>query len=203
MSEFPGAEHGFDQPIGLLSDCHRRIEHFLAVCQRLIEQFAARPLDRDARINLETALNYFHSASPRHIADEEQSLFPRMRQSADARVQRALAQIDRLESDHRDAERAHARLEQIGRRWLADGTITGAPREEFSKVLADLTRSYGEHIRLEDEQVFTLASEALDSEAIARIGDEMKRRRENDPGRPGSRCAKRRTNKAGQEKQPS
>ena len=32
-------EHGFDQPLGLLSDCHRRIEHFLFVLSTIAALF--------------------------------------------------------------------------------------------------------------------------------------------------------------------
>ena len=31
-------EHGFDRPLGLLSDCHRRIERFLEMLQKVAEQ---------------------------------------------------------------------------------------------------------------------------------------------------------------------
>lgn len=31
-------DHGFDEPLGLLSDCHRRIEHFLRVLTAIEEQ---------------------------------------------------------------------------------------------------------------------------------------------------------------------
>ncbi len=113
----------FTQPIELMMDCHRRIEHFLAVLQKLAERYANRPLDDEGRAALETAMNYFRSAAPRHTADEEESLFPRMRQVDDPQVRQAMAQIDRLESDHRRAEAAHARLDELGRRWLNDGTL--------------------------------------------------------------------------------
>jgi hypothetical protein len=35
-------DHGFDEPLGLLSDCHRRIEDFLQVLITLAEQVNGR-----------------------------------------------------------------------------------------------------------------------------------------------------------------
>ena len=35
----------FTQPIELMMDCHRRIEHFLGVLQRVVERYADQPLD--------------------------------------------------------------------------------------------------------------------------------------------------------------
>src|SRR5579871_539064 len=89
-------DHSFDEPLGLLSDCHRRIEHFL----RVLETLAARDdraLTVAERTDLRTALAYFATAAPRHTADEEQSLFPRLRASADAGARSAVEIVERLE----------------------------------------------------------------------------------------------------------
>lgn len=182
----------FTQPIELMMDCHRRIEHFLAVLQKLAERYANQPLDDEGREAMETSLNYFQSAAPRHTADEEESLFPRMRRIDDPRVREAMAQIDRLESDHRKAEAAHARLDELGQRWLADDTLPTDAFAEFRELLGELAQAYGEHIPIEDERVFVLAKRVLDDGQLQVIGDEMKQRRIADPGRTGSRCAKRR-----------
>jgi len=182
----------FTQPIELMMDCHRRIEHFLAVLQKLAERYANQPLDDEGREAMETSLNYFLSAAPRHTADEEESLFPRMRRIDDPRVREAMAQIVRLESDHRKAEAAHARLDELGRRWLTKGTLSVDAFAEFRDLLGELARAYGEHIPIEDDGVFVLAKRVLDDEQLQAVGEEMRQRRIEDPGRPGSRCAERR-----------
>jgi len=182
----------FDQPIELMMDCHRRIEHFLGVLQKVAARYPDQPLDSQGREALETTLNYFRSAAPRHTADEEQSLFPRMRRLDRPQVKQAMAEIDRLESDHRKAEAAHARLDELGRQWLDDGTLTGESLAEFRGLLDELATAYGEHIPIEDESVFVLAKRTLSDEQLQAVGQEMKQRRIDDPGRPGSRCAERR-----------
>ena len=37
-------DHGFDEPLGLLSDCHRRIEHFLSHLIALARKNRGGPL---------------------------------------------------------------------------------------------------------------------------------------------------------------
>jgi len=45
------------------------------------------PLTEETRAALESALRYFREAAPKHTADEEESLFPRMRQKRDPNVE--------------------------------------------------------------------------------------------------------------------
>jgi len=182
----------FTQPIELMMDCHRRIEKFLAVLERVVVRYADAPLDDEGHEALTTALNYFEQAAPRHTADEEESLFPRMRQLADPEAQNAMARIDRLEADHREAERAHEQLDTLGQAWLKQGHLAPAGFERFGQLTRSLTAAYQQHIPIEDEDVFVLASRLLDPAELHAIGQEMKQRRAIDPGRPGSRCAKRR-----------
>ncbi|MGH8639190.1 MAG: hemerythrin domain-containing protein, partial [Burkholderiales bacterium] len=72
-------DHSFDEPLGLLSDCHRRIEHFLRVLATVAADAAGGPLTAEYRSALDGALRYFAVAAPKHTADEEVSLFPRLR----------------------------------------------------------------------------------------------------------------------------
>src|SRR5262245_47551857 len=93
-------EHGFDQPLGLLSDCHRRIEHFLAVLVAITDQANGEALSAARRSQLQGALTYFSSAAPKHTADEEESLFPRLEASGHPDASAALDIVRRLERDH-------------------------------------------------------------------------------------------------------
>ena len=69
--------HNFGDPTGLLSDCHRRIEMFMQVLERVAQTIDSSP-EEEVRQSLETALRYFREAAPKHTADEEESLFPRL-----------------------------------------------------------------------------------------------------------------------------
>ena len=72
-------DRGFSEPLGLLSDCHRRIEYFLEVLIAVDAETAGGPLIPSRRTALEGALRYFAVGAPKHTRDEEESLFPRLR----------------------------------------------------------------------------------------------------------------------------
>lgn len=167
----------FNEPVELLMDCHRRIEKFLDILLRVVDDTRGGELDKPHREALETALRYFRLAAPRHTEDEEDSLFPRLRQSEDPAVEAALARMDALEADHRAAEVAHARVDELGRQWLSHDRLDQPAVTEMRELLEELRANYQRHIRLEDEELFPLAARLLKPDDLADIGDEMKRRR--------------------------
>ena len=69
-------ESTFANPIGLLSDCHRRIERFLQALLTVTTQVEGGSLDAEHRSAVEAAVQYFRQAAPKHTADEEEDLFP-------------------------------------------------------------------------------------------------------------------------------
>ena len=176
-------DHGFDEPLDLLSDCHRRIEHFLAVLTAFARQ-SDRPLEPAERSQLEGALVYFATAAPRHTADEEHSLFPRLRALRDPAARAALDTVARLEHEHAIADVAHKAVNAIVRRWLVAGGLTESDRAELRDQLASLKAIYDEHIGIEDRELFPAARRLLSSEEISDIGREMERRRRADAPQP-------------------
>lgn len=87
-------ERDFTDPLGLLGDCHRRIESFLAVLIDVTNETRGAGLDEERRAALRAALRYFREAAPNHTRDEEESLFPRMRASDKTRIQTTLARLE-------------------------------------------------------------------------------------------------------------
>ena len=142
-----------------------------------VSEFADRPLDADARTALEASLKYFREAAPKHTADEEESLFPRLRKMQDAEVEAAIRALDPLEHEHRRADLLHAQVDQLGRQWLEAGPLPPTDAERFRTGVAQLASIYKEHIRIEDEVVFPLAGRVLSSQDKAAIASEMAARR--------------------------
>lgn len=167
----------FTQPIELMMDCHRRIEHFLGVLEAVGERLGRTELTTEGRRALETALEYFRTAAPRHSADEEESLFPRLRSLARDDVRPLLDGAARLEREHRAAEEVHERVDRLGCRWLQDGRLHSDDLSAFLGDLRSLRALYAEHIAFEDEQLFPAAARLLNQSAIAVIGREMAARR--------------------------
>ena len=168
--------HDFSDPTGLLSDCHRRIEMFLGSLGA-IAKLIDFPLTDETRRALDSALRYFREAAPKHTADEEESLFPRLRQVKNPDVQSALASLEALENDHRWAAPLHARVESLGQQCLSRGRLSAAEAEEFKSAVAKLTAMYQQHISLEDDVVFPVAARLLSRTQQAAIADEMATRR--------------------------
>jgi hemerythrin-like domain-containing protein len=170
-------DHGFDEPLGLLSDCHRRIEHFLHVLEAIASRTGDTPLTAVERTDLEVALTYFATAAPKHTADEEESLFPRLRASADPGARQALQVIARLEQDHSRANAHHRAVDAAVRRWLTAGTIDRAAMAALRQDVAALRSIYDNHIGIEDRELFPAAGRALSASDIRDIGREMAARR--------------------------
>jgi len=169
--------HNFSDPTGLLSDCHRRIEMFLGSLEAVAKVIDSSWSDETARA-LKAALRYFREAAPKHTADEEESLFPRLRQVQDPEVQSALDQLDRLEKDHRWADPLHAEVERLGLQYLSTGTLSPDESEAFRKAVAELSSMYRQHIIVEDGLVFPVAARLLSQADRISIAKEMAARRD-------------------------
>jgi hemerythrin-like domain-containing protein len=167
----------FTDPIGLLTDCHRRIERFLTVLVQVAEQAAGGPLTAEQRTALDTALRYFREAAPKHTAGEEETLFPRLRQSERPEVQEVLSRVESLERDHARANESHAEVDRLGQEWLSAGTLRSADAARVSLLLAELAELYRGHIAVEEEQVFPIAGRVLDARERQAIAGEMAARR--------------------------
>jgi hemerythrin-like domain-containing protein len=170
-------ESDFTDPVGMLQDCHRRIERFLGVLRVLGEQARRTPLTPDQRTALETSLRYFREGAPRHVQDEEVSLFPRLRHQQNAKVAPALAIVERLERDHSTAEAWHRKLDALGSCWLKKGVLDPTSISRFQQLTRQLSELYEEHIHVEDNELFPLAASALSRSDLHIIGHEMARRR--------------------------
>jgi hemerythrin-like domain-containing protein len=172
-------DHGFDEPLQLLSDCHRRIEHFLELLRAITKQAGGEGLDESQRAQLQSAIDYFTIAGPRHTADEEESLFPRLAASKDAEARKALETMERLEGDHANAAAHHEVVDRLVRRWIADGALPPADVQDLSERLDALAALYSAHIAVEDHELFPAAGRVLSSGDVQAIGREMAARRKS------------------------
>jgi hemerythrin-like domain-containing protein len=167
----------FTNPIGMLSDCHRRIDRFLKSLQTIANEKRGRPLDAEYRRALETALKYFREAAPKHTADEEQDLFPSLRSVKQAHIEQVLDRFDRLESDHNLARKWHRECDEIGMRWLRDDGLSLRDVAQLGIVLSLLGSLYRSHIAIEEREIFPMAQTALSGPEKAVIGRSMALRR--------------------------
>ena len=166
-------DSGFDDPIGMLKDCHRRIESFLHILCVVVDRAQGRTLTSEERAAVQAALQYFRTGGQRHTADEEQSLFPRLRKSDT----QAFEEIDRLEHDHREANDLHGAVERLYTAWIESGGLGPDETQQLVSETSRLKQLYSEHIEVEETTVFARAAQVLDRNALVAIGTEFRLRR--------------------------
>ena len=109
-------ESDFSNPLGMLSDCHRRIARFLETLISVTENARGSDLNDEQREALESALKYFREAAPKHTADEEDSLFPRVRARTAGSGKRS-SLLTLLHADHLAAVERHEAVERCSNAW--------------------------------------------------------------------------------------
>jgi len=167
-------DSGFDDPIGMLIDCHRRIEQFLHILCVVVNRAQSRALTDEEKNAVQSALQYFRVGGQRHTADEEESLFPRLRtKSAASNVE----QLSELEGDHCHANDLHQAVEALYSAWIAAGSLSPEDEQRLRSATEQLKHLYEEHIQVEEQIVFPRAAVMLDSRTIAQIGQEFHARR--------------------------
>jgi hemerythrin-like domain-containing protein len=167
-------DSGFDDPIGMLKDCHRRIERFLHILSVVADSAAGRSLTEEETSAVQSALQYFRTGGQRHTADEEESLFPRLRAALGVG---SLEEIGALEDEHRTANSLHQTVETLYLAWMAGGMQSQEDEERLGLVTKRLKQLYEAHIEVEERVVFPQAAEMLDSQAVTAIGEELRARR--------------------------
>ena len=170
--------HDYSEPLGLLSDCHRRIEMFLGSLSA-IAKVAGPPLNEEGRRALENALRYFREAAPKHTADEEQSLFPRLSALHSEESATVLARMKELEKDHHWAESLHTEVDRLGQKYLDESSLSDHDSAEFRDAMNALSSMYQRHIKIEDESLFPFAANALSQADKLAIAQEMASRRKS------------------------
>jgi hemerythrin-like domain-containing protein len=126
---------------------------------------------------VETALRYFRGGATKHTADEEETLFPRLRSIERPDWRAVLEKTGRAQRPARGSQAGHAEIEHLGRKWLAAGSLTPADRTRFAELVAELGDLYRGHIAVEEQEVFPMASAVVPRSELEAMGREMAARR--------------------------
>ena len=153
---------------------------FIGALQSVADRSGAELTD-ETRRSLDLALRYFREAAPKHTADEEESLFPRLRRIENPELQACLARLDALEEDHRWAEPLHQTIDQLGSKYLQRGRLAPDEAQTFREMVYRLHSMYQRHIAVEDKEVFPVVDRVLSAEMKSQIAQEMAARRGTKP----------------------
>ncbi len=160
-----------DYPLEHLVACHRRIEERLDMLQRAGVHLSDRPAD--ALDAIDAAFRYFDSSGVMHTADEERSLFPRLRPRL---LPEELEMIAQLDQEHREADAIYAQLKAVAAR-LRKNPRDAALGEEYRGLANRLAELYLSHIAFEDRELIRVAKRDLTRDELDAISREMKQRR--------------------------
>ncbi len=161
---------GADGPCDLLLACHDRIRHFLALARRVGEQPAPASDVGDAA---RSVARYFAEAFPLHVADEEESLRPRLA----GRDPTLDAHLAAMAHDHGAHDPLVARLVAEARA-LARAPTDPARRSALHAAAVAATRRLEPHLAFEERTIFpAVAGPLVDPAEAAAIVAEIRARR--------------------------
>ncbi len=161
------------RPADHLLACHRRIEERLDILERAAFQLPNRR--EEALMAMGNVFRFFESNGTWHTADEEESIFPRLRgRLEDSEVQL----LNALEMEHRQVEVLYADVKDF---YMELVTLPIGPAEAMIEPLQNsimrLHELYRNHIAAEEATFVPLVRERLDTDQLATISVEMRLRR--------------------------
>lgn len=168
----PTPAASFEQPFEMLEACHERVHRMLTLLGRLRAHVREHGADVQAQQAARDVMRYFDVAAPQHHQDEELHVFPPLLAKGDARV---VEVVQRLQADHVQMERRWAAAREVLVR-VAEGQVQQLSGEDDAALDA-FAGIYGDHIVAEEEIAYPAAQAMLDSDTIAKAGEEMMRRR--------------------------
>lgn len=160
--------------VGLLGACHERIRRFVALA-RLAGSRRDASADQISQACIDVE-RYFTEALPLHVADEEQSVEPRLR-GLSPTVDDALDAVARQHGQHEPALKALLRATLV----LRNNPHDERARDDVASTAQALEAQFEEHLRLEESVVFPAIRAHLSHETQTAIIDELRRRRQRPP----------------------
>ena len=155
--------------VAQLLDCHDRIRTFVALAKAAGERADLPDAERSEACT--RVARYFREALPLHVADEEQSVWPRLR-AHDAAVDRALTEM------HEQHEQHAPKLQVL---LAAAAQLEHRPSEvacqlALAQAADALTVDFAEHLQLEETIIFPAIRRVLSAELQAEIMAEQRKR---------------------------
>ena len=175
MTLIPKTLPGMESPIKMLIASHQKVRHFAQLSSKLAAHLDAVGADATAGETARNILRYFDTAALLHHQDEEDDLFPALREAAaalgDTPAVRALCQaIEEVQAEHAALDRLWADV----RDWL-ERVELGHPDQAPAGV-ETFAAQYPMHAGREEAEIYVYASLLTESQ-FARIGRRMSERR--------------------------
>lgn len=165
---------GFDRPLDLIRQTHRRLEQRCALMQRLVGHLHDRGCDADAQATAGHIIRFFDEEMALHHADEEQEFYdavvaaapPKSRPGTAKLVATLLSEHEKLQAIWRDVLRPQLLAIMEGR------------SSQLNREAVDRCQSlYVSHVEREEQILLPIAEKRLPPERIEHLGRGMAERR--------------------------
>ncbi|WP_432722531.1 hemerythrin domain-containing protein [Jeongeupia wiesaeckerbachi] len=160
---------GFDTPIAMLVACHDRVRHYAGLLPKLADHLAAHGIDAEAVRAAASILRYFDMAAPLHHQDEDDDLFPLLRERGDAALR---ARIDAIAAEH-DGLSAQWQALRPALQALAIGQSATLDPDAVRRFAHD----YPAHAEREERELYPHAARLLNADELDALGRLMAARR--------------------------
>lgn len=160
-------------PFARLHNTHTRIEERLAELSGAAADLGDGGKRYAAQQTVRDVVGFLARAGRKHVDDEEQTLFPRLR--AEASLQPLLVALEAEHGAHNALEQA---LRSLVDGWGDEGPDAAGERQVvvLARQLSDVYRA---HIKREEDELFPAARAVLAPQVLAAMGQEMMDRRPN------------------------
>ncbi|MBI1786280.1 MAG: hemerythrin domain-containing protein [Acidobacteria bacterium] len=158
-----------DNPLDHLVACHRRIEERLGTLERAADALESQR--EDALEAIAACFRFLDTNGILHTADEEESVFPRLRPRLNPEES---GYLESLEEQHREAEQLYTELKDTVARYRAGEAAAGT---RLRALVERFCRLYRTHIASEDQTLIDLGRQRLEAGELALVSREMKNRR--------------------------
>lgn len=157
--------------VELLLECHARIRLFVSLARE-----AGRRTDAPEQETVDACLRverYFTEALPLHLADEEQSIQPRLRACCSEKVKAALETMAEQHTLHEPKTQALLSASAAVRENPGDLEL----RAVLMAAACELEREFSEHLQLEETLIFPAIHTEIPKDEQDHIVQELRLRR--------------------------
>lgn len=158
--------------VDALLECHERIRRFSRLAVRMAESPGEPPeviVDAASRLH-----RYFTVGLPRHVADEDLSILPRLRGAAAPSVDEALSIMNR---EHEEIDRIVAELVPLWERIGAQPALLPGLAGDLDVACSDLVERFDRHLESEERHIIPELRLRLPPAELEAIHREMMSRR--------------------------
>ena len=158
--------------VDLLMECHQRIRSFIGLASRLADVEGNSP--EEVRDAAKRVTRYFSGALPLHVADEEESILPRLLRK-DTELD---ATLERMHREHVEHEPHLATLIEVCRMLEDSPQRLDQVRQRLRSTASWLETEFDRHLGQEEKVILPAIRGLLTKEERAEILNELRNRRQ-------------------------